>query len=571
MTKKTIENNNNKPEDENLLQETSELTSALNPMLGVDSKSMMTSWMDTLSMAAKSPSSVIDFNMSLGTKMMDIMTKKTVFEPSKKDKRFKDESWQSVPTYNYLMQSYLALQESLEEWSQDDSFSDEEKRKAKYLFSMFSDTIAPTNTLVGNPAALKEMVNTKGASLLNGFNHFIEDLKNNDGLPSQVDKSQFEVGVNLAITPGKVIFKNELLELIQYTPQTDKVYSVPFLIIPPQINKFYVYDLTKEKSFTNYCVNAGFQTLMISWRNAQKEQSHFSLSNYIEALVEALDVIKEVSGKDKINIMGACSGGITASVLTSYLEQQGNDRVNTLALSVCSLSQHKEDSEMSMFVDDNHLDDVKTKSKEEGLLKGSELSKVFSWMRPNDLIWNYVVNNYLMGKKPPAFDILYWNSDTTNLPSALHCDYIDLVSGHLFEKPEGFLINGVKIDFKTSTCDKYILAGVTDHITPWKACYRTTDILGGDKQFVLTSSGHIQSLVNPPGNPKASYFVNKTIPKSSDDWLKTAEKQSGTWWEHWSAWLSKNSGYKKNAPKLLGSKNNKPICDAPGEYVHQPS
>ncbi len=570
MTKKERENNNTSEED-NVQQEAAELTSALNPILGVDSKSIMNSWMDIFSMATKSPSSVMDFNMSLGSKMMGVMTNKTVYEPSKKDKRFKDEAWQSVPTYNYLMQSYLALQESLEEWSQDDSFSKDEKSKAKFLFSMLGDTIAPTNTLLGNPAALKEMVDTKGASLLKGFNHFIDDLKNNNGLPSQVDKSQFEVGVNLAITPGKVIFKNDLLELIQYTPQTEKVYSIPFLIIPPQINKFYVYDLTKEKSFTRYCVNAGFQTLMVSWKNAQKEQSHFALSDYIDALVEALDVIKEVSGKDKINIMGACSGGITASVLTSYLEQQGSDRVNTLALSVCSLSQHDEDSEMSMFADKNQLNEAKNKSKKSGLLKGSELSKIFSWMRPNDLIWNYVVNNYLMGKKPPAFDILYWNSDTTNLPSALHCDYIDLVTSNLIDNPEGFLINDVNIDFKASKCEKFILAGVTDHITPWKACYRTTEILGGEKQFILTSSGHIQSLVNPPGNPKASYFVNESTPQSSDDWMKSAEKKSGTWWDHWSMWLSKNSGNKKNAPKLLGGKNNKPICDAPGEYVHESS
>jgi len=569
MTKKIINENNNTAESS--IEESAESSSALNPMLGINSKSIMDSWMDIFSMAKKSPSSVMDFNISLGNKMMGIMSNKTVFEPRKKDKRFKDDAWQSIPTYNYLMQSYLALQESLSEWSQDDSFSEDEKSKAKFLFSMLTDTIAPTNTLMGNPAALKEMMNTRGTSLFKGFNHFIDDLKNNGGLPSQVDKSQFEVGGNLAITPGKVIFKNELLELIQYTPQTEKVYSTPFLIVPPQINKFYVYDLTKEKSFVRYCVNQGFQTLMVSWRNAQKEQSHFALSDYIDALVEALDVIKDVSGKDKVNIMGACSGGITASVLTSYLEQKGEDRVNTLSLSVCSLSQHKEDSEMSMFVDENQLDEAKNKSKESGLLKGSELAKIFSWMRPNDLIWNYVVNNYLMGKKPPAFDILYWNSDTTNLPSALHCDYIDLVTSDLSNSSNNFMINDVNIDFKASKCEKFILAGITDHITPWKACYRTTEILGGEKQFVLTSSGHIQSLVNPPGNPKASYFVNDSLHESSDEWMKSAEKKPGTWWDHWSAWLSKNSGNKKNAPKMLGNKNNKPICDAPGEYVHQPS
>jgi polyhydroxyalkanoate synthase len=433
---------------------------------------------------------------------------------------------------------------------------------------LLTDGVAPTNNLLTNPAAQKKARATRGGSLVQGFRHAVDDYRHNNKMPSQVDKTEFEVGENLAATQGAVVFRNELLELIQYQPKTARVQQIPMLVVPPQINKFYVFDLTPEKSMFKYIVDQGLQLFTVSWKNPTAEQRHWGLEDYIGALTEAIAAVQTITGQPKLNLMGACSGGITASILAGYLNAIGNDAINALTLMVCELSQEREDSDITVFANPQGIENARKSSQKKGILDGAELSRVFNMMRPNDLIWNYVVNNYLMGNKPPAFDILYWNNDTTNLPAQLHSDFLDQILSDPLVTPGDLTVLEQPIDLSALDYDKYMIAGVTDHITPWHACYRSTQIMGGDIRFILSNSGHIQAMVNPPGNPKANYFTNDALPASHEEWMEGAQHHMGTWWDDWADWLQQRSGKKINARKTLGKKGAFEAMEAaPGTYV----
>jgi polyhydroxyalkanoate synthase len=386
-------------------------------------------------------------------------------------------------------------------------------------------------------------------------------------MPTHDEKEADPGGKDLATCEGSVVFRNEILELIQYAPKTDSVYQRPVMVVPPQINKFYVFDLTAEKSLFHFLVGQGLRLFAVSWRNPTAEQAHWSMEDYITALTEAVEAVQEITGQASINVMGACSGGITATILSGYLDGLGSTAINSLTLSVCVLSQQESDTEITAFASENSIESARKKSREAGVLDGKELSRVFNWMRPNDLIWNYVVNNYLMGNKPPAFDILYWNNDTTCLPAQLHSDFLDIMQSDPLVTPGDLSILDQAIDLKSLKGDKYIVAGTTDHITPWHASYRSTGIFNGDVRFVLSNSGHIQALVNPPGNPKANFFTNDELPADHKEWLEGAEQQSGSWWEDWVDWLSTRSGRKVKAKKTLGNKTYPAMEAAPGRYV----
>jgi polyhydroxyalkanoate synthase len=307
----------------------------------------------------------------------------------------------------------------------------------------------------------------------------------------------------------------------------------------------------------------------VSWRNPTAQQREWGMEQYIESLAEAVEAVKGITGQASINLMGACSGGITASVLAGYLDATGEKAINSFTTLVCVLSQRQDDSDITLFANDDGIESARRSSQKKGVLDGNDLAKVFNWMRPNDLIWNYVVNNYLMGNKPPTFDILYWNNDTTCLPAKLHSDFLDQMQTNPLVTAGGLMVKGQPIDLPSLACDKYLVAGVTDHITPWHACYRSTQFLTGDIRFVLSNSGHIQALVNPPGNPKSNYFLNDELPATADEWLQGAEQQMGTWWDDWADWLRIRSGRTVNARKTLGKTGlYEPMEAAPGTYVH---
>lgn len=556
------------PKDE-IARSAAETTLALNPLMGGINREellgavamMLRSTMTNPITSAKSASKIAKENAA-------ILLGKSQRKADPKDRRFRDPAWEHNPFYRRGMQAYLATQEHLNDWVADLKMTELEHARAKFVMGMITDALAPTNSLIGNPAATKRVVDSGGLSLLKGLKNAYSDLTKNGGMPSQVDKRPFKVGENLAVSEGQVIWKNEMLELIQYAPTTEKVHRTPILIIPPQINKYYAMDLSPVTSMVQFLLAMEQQTFVVSWRNPKRENADWGMQEYVDSLIQASEVVRQVTKSKKINVSGACSGGITTATLASLFAAAGDDRINSITFMVCVLNPQKEDSELGQIVSDGSLEIARAYSKKKGILKGDDLARMFAWMRPNDLIWNYVVNNYLMGEDPAPFDVLYWNNDSTNLPAQLHSDYLDMGLNQPFDHPGEFEVAGHMLDMSKVKADAFIVAGLTDHITPWKACYRTAGLLGSKNiEFILSSSGHIQSLLNPPGNPKAKMFRNSTIAPTADEWAAGAAEEAGSWWPVWGEWLKARSGTVKAAPKTCGNESFQPLYPAPGRYV----
>jgi len=440
--------------------------------------------------------------------------------------------------------------------------------RARLITTVLVDALAPTNALLTNPAALKQVVDSGGESLWRGFKNFFEDLVQNRGLPSQVKKSAFKVGENLARTPGAVVFRNPLVELIQYAPTTANVRKRPLVITPPQINKYYAMDLSPDKSMVQFLLNSGIQTFCVSWRNPTAEQRDWGLDTYVSALDEAVDAVRDIASIDDITMMGSCSGGITASAYLGTLAGRNERKIKNIVLAVCVLDTATTgDSAFGSLVTPETMRAAKEASRLRGVLDGHDLARMFAWMRPNDLIWNYWVNNYLLGKEPPAFDILFWNADTTRLPARLHSDYLDLYFTNPFVNPKKLSLNGTAIDMARVKVDSYVVAGVTDHITPWKSVYQTAKIMGDDTIFILSNSGHLQSLLNPPGHQKASFATGPLEQAGPDAFLAGSKKHAGSWWLHWREWLYERSDDEVPAPAALGNARHRADVPAPGTYV----
>ena len=547
-----------------------ENTSGLNPMIGIAREDLLGAVAVMLRETAGRPVKTLKHLKAFGSDVVDIVTQKSELAPSPKDKRFMDAAWQANPLYKGAMQYYLAAQKGMNAWIQDVEFDDLERARASFITGMVMDSVAPTNTLIGNPSALKKAFETGGVSLVRGLQNAYEDMTKNDGIVSQVDKRPFKVGENLATSPGDVIYRTEIMELIQYAPATEQVRDIPLMIIPPQINKAYVNDLSPDKSMVRYLVANGFTVFLVSWRNPSKEHAAWGLGHYVDSLIEATDVIARITKSDKVNVTGACSGGITTATLLSKLASKGDTRINAVSLMVCVLDPDASDSESGALVSKHGIEMARQRSAKKGILEGSSLSRTFAWLRPNDLVWNYVINNYLHGEAPAPFDILFWNNDATNLTATLHSDYLGVYESQPFRNPGEAELAGHKVDLKAVKNDVFIVAGVTDHITPWKACYRTTQLIGSENvEFVLSQSGHIQALLNPPGNPKSKYFHSKTRPPADiDAWLNgAAEERAGSWWPFWVEWMGERAGDLKAAPKATGNKTYKSLGPAPGQYA----
>ena len=550
-----------------IVSDAAQNTTAINSIVGIQKSELAKSLGKLLLHAARNPSALGGHAINHSRSLLDVLTGKSEITPDRKDRRFKEPTWHLNPVYKRLFQSWAVTKKEINDWISASDIPEDDKNRVMFLAELITDALAPSNSLVGNPAAVKKLFETGGSSLLSGLKNVLDDLSNNGGMPSQVDKDAFTKGETLAASEGGVVYKNEILELIQYKPKTKSVYEIPILICPPQINKFYVFDLSPEKSLVRFLVERGYQVFIVSWRNPGTAQSHWGLENYVQALIDASDAILRISKSKRINVCGACSGGITLSTFLSVLAERDDNRVNSFTLQVCVLDNRREDSEIGLFLTDHAIEGARRKSKRKGILEGKQLARSFAWMRPNDLIWNYVVNNYLMGDDPPAFDVLYWNSDTTNLPAKLHSDYLDMYSDKRFQRGSEVEFMGGIINLENVCIDGYIQGALTDHITPWQAVYRNTGLFGGTTEFVLSHSGHIQSLVNPPGNPRAQYFTNSKIMSSPDEWKETAELQQDSWWLHWDKWLGERSGELKNAPRSMGNRSYPVIYNAPGKYL----
>jgi polyhydroxyalkanoate synthase len=484
-----------------------------------------------------------------------------------KDLRFADPAWQENPIYRRLAQSYLAFCESVDRIA-GDSPQWRDRERARFLGGVLTSSLAPTNTLLGNPAALKRAAETGGLSLLSGIRNIVGDVIANKGLPTQVDGSKFKVGENLAATPGTVVFRNEMLELIQYHPTTPETTQRPTLLVSPPIGKYYFMDLAPGRSFVEYAVSRGIPMFATSWRNPGPEHGHWGLDDYVQSLIEAVDVVCDVAGSDKLNLLGMCAGGILSTLMLNVMAARGDKRVAAAAFGVMMLDLGSE-SPIGGFNAKPVLSMARQSSASQGILPASSLASVFAWMRPNDLVWNYWANNYLMGKDPPAFDILAWSVDGTNLPAKLHEQFIGIFEGNSLSTAGALRVLDVPIDLKRIRIDTFATGALTDHLTPWKACYRATQMLGGSSTFVLSNSGHIASLVNPPGNPKSTFWAGPRPGADPDRWLQSATKCQGTWWDVWANWNLKRSGKTGPASKEWGSARFPALAAAPGSYVHQ--
>ncbi|RLU05953.1 class II poly(R)-hydroxyalkanoic acid synthase [Pseudomonas prosekii] len=553
--------------NDDLKYQASENTLGLNPVVGLRGKDLLASARMVLRQAIKQPIHSVKHVAHFGLELKNVLFGKSELQPPGDDRRFVDPAWSQNPLYKRYLQTYLAWRKELHAWIDDSSLSPKDVARGHFVINLMTEAMAPTNS-AANPAAVKRFFETGGKSLLDGLSHLAKDIVHNGGMPSQVNMGAFEVGKSLGVTEGAVVFRNDVLELIQYRPITEQVHERPLLVVPPQINKFYVFDLSPDKSLARFCLRNNVQTFIVSWRNPTKEQREWGLSTYIEALKEAVDVVTAITGSKDVNMLGACSGGITCTALLGHYAAIGEKKVNALTLLVSVLDTTL-DSDVALFVDEQTLETAKRHSYQAGVLEGRDMAKVFAWMRPNDLIWNYWVNNYLLGNEPPVFDILFWNNDTTRLPAAFHGDLIEMFKNNPLTRSNALEVCGTPIDLKQVTADIFSLAGTNDHITPWKSCYKSAQLFGGNVEFVLSSSGHIQSILNPPGNPKSRYMTSAEMPTKAEDWQENSTKHTDSWWLHWQAWQAERSGKLKKSPTSLGNKTYTAGEAAPGTYVHE--
>ncbi len=548
-----------------------EATMALGPITGLAREDFAGAVGLLLRQTATNPGKAIKAATEFSTDLVQIMTGKSELAPNPKDKRFMDPAWTFNPFFKAGAQYYMAVQKGIKNYIDDLEFDALERDRANFISQMIIDALAPTNTLIGNPTAQKRLVDSGGLSLIKGLKNAYNDMVHNDMMVSQVNKKPFKIGENIATSKGAVVYRDEMLELVQYAPTTDKVYAVPQLTIPPQINKMYINDLTPEKSVVKWQLDNGIQPFVISWRNPTAEQGNWGMGDYVDGCIRALDVIMEITGSKTVNVSGACSGGQTMSVMLSKLAAAKDERIGCITMMVCVLEPKAGDTEVSALVSDNGLKLARQRAAKGGIVEASSLARGFAWLRPNDLVWSYVINNYLMGDDPPAFDILFWNADATNLSQSLLADFLDLFEANAYARPGTFKMADHELDLTKVKNDMFILGGTTDHITPWQACYRSTQLFGGKNiEFILSQAGHMQAILNPPGNPKAKYWrssSSKKPPANVKEWMKGTEEVAGSWWPYWIEWLQKRAGKKIDAPTELGSKKHEKLGDAPGLYV----
>ncbi|MXP14323.1 alpha/beta fold hydrolase [Altererythrobacter confluentis] len=554
-----------------LENEAAQSTTALGPMIGLAREDFIGAIALLLRETASDPARSMKHARSMGEDMIKIMTGKSDLAPDPKDKRFKDPAWQYNPFFRAGAQYYLAVQKGMANWLNDLDLDELERDRANFISNIIIDSLAPTNTLAGNPTAQKRVIDSGGMSLVKGLKNAYDDILHNKGMVSQVDKRPFKLGENIATSKGSVVLRTEMMELVHYAPTTDEVYAIPQLTIPPQINKMYINDLSPDKSVVKWQLDNGIQTFVISWRNPSKDQGIWGMAEYIRSCREAMDAVAAITGSRKVNVSAGCSGGQTAAILASKLASDKQTSLGALTLMVCVLHPKQNDIEAGSLVSENGMQLARRRAAKQGVIEGDSLARGFAWLRPNDLIWNYVINNYLLGEDPPAFDVLFWNADATNLSASLMGDFLTIFETLAFTKKGEVEMADHKIDLTKVTSDLFILGGVTDHITPWRACYRSTQLFGSkDVTFVLSQAGHMQAILNPPGNPKAKFFKSKKPglpPADVDDWLAGTEEVAGSWWPYWIEWLQARSGKKVAAPEAVGNATFKPLDPAPGRYV----
>jgi polyhydroxyalkanoate synthase len=503
----------------------------------------------------------------LAAEMIRIGAGTSTVGPSKRDRRFTDPAWSENPLLRRVVQAYLASGQTAERLVLDTELRSRDQQRVRFLVENLVEALSPSNVPLLNPASAKAVIDTAGLNLVRGGLNLARDLAAAPRVPRMVDPSPFHIGRNVAATPGAVVLRTDVLELIQYRPQTQRVREVPVVIVPPTINKYYVLDLAPGRSLVEYLVQQGLQVFVISWRNPDARHADWGFDTYAQAISDALDAASGICGTDRAALFGFCSGGILSALNTAVLTATGKgDRIAAFGLGVTVLD-YTDAGVSGALVDRNLAAAAKAVSRRKGYLDGRSLAEVFAWLRPTDLIWNYWVNNYLLGRTPAPFDILFWNADTTRMSAQLHADFVDLSMDNTLARPNTLTVQGVPIDLSQIMTDTYLVAGIADHLTPWESCYQSTQLLGGQSRFILSTSGHIAALVNPPDNPKASYRVNPDNPPDPKDWVAGAQTVQGSWWPDAASWFGERCGPERAAPEKLGGNGLEPMVEAPGTYV----
>jgi polyhydroxyalkanoate synthase len=492
-----------------------------------------------------------------------------VIEPERGDRRFRDSEWSENQVFDFLKQSYLITSK----WAQDivegaEDVDDHTRRKANFYVEQIANALSPSNFVLTNPAVLRETMNSNAENLVKGLENLSGDFDQEAGelRISQTDASAFEVGENIAVTPGKVVYEAELFQLLQYEASTEQVYKRPLLIFPPWINKFYILDLNEQKSFIKWAVAQGFTVFVVSWVNPNEALAAKTFADYMtDGILQAVDAVIKATGEPKVNAIGYCIGGTLLSATLGYMASKKDKRINAATLFTTQVDfEHAGD--LKVFVDEEQLQALEKRMAEKGYLEGKSMASTFNFLRSNDLIWSYVVNNYLLGKEPFPFDLLYWNSDSTRMPAAMHSFYLRECYLHNKLSHGEMELDGVKIDLSKSKVPVYNLAARDDHIAPLPSTFLVGKYLGGDTRLVVSGSGHVAGVVNPPSLGKYQYWLNDEGADTVEEWLDGAEEHPGSWWPDWAAWLGKRSG-KKVAARVPGDGELKVIEDAPGSYV----
>jgi polyhydroxyalkanoate synthase len=492
--------------------------------------------------------------------------------PGKGDNRFRNQDWQSNFVFDYLKQSYLITARHIHDAVAGvEDLPEDTRKKVNFFTRQYIDALSPTNFAMTNPEVLRETLNSGGQNLLKGLNNLLGDIERGDGQLriSMTDTKAFKLGENVATTPGKVVFQNDLMQLIQYAPGTEEVYKRPLLIIPPWINKYYILDLREKNSFIKWAVDQGHTVFVISWVNPGKEYAGKTFEDYMfEGPLAALEAIEAATGEKEANVIGYCLGGTLLGAALAYMKAKKDQRVAS-AIFFVALLDFSIPGELGVFIDEKQVESLERRMNERGYLEGSEMASTFNMLRSNDLIWSFAVNNYLMGKDPFPFDLLYWNSDSTRMPAKMHSFYLrNMYLKNLLRVPGGITLGGVPIDISKIKIPAYFISTAEDHIAPWKSTYKGAKVLGGPVRFVLGGSGHIAGIVNPPAAKKYCYWTNDDMPEAPEAWLEAATRHEGSWWNDWQAWMEKNNGDLAKVPARVPGKGKlKVLEDAPGAYA----
>lgn len=543
----------------------------------LDPFNLRESYMELLNKVSADPGHYAKLQMDFWQKWMHLCQEsalkflgnpgETIIKPDSKDRRFRAPEWEESALFDFIKQSYLLtcqwMHKTIDETR---GLSEEDRQKLEFSANLLASALSPTNFILTNPEVIKETLASGGENLVRGFENLIEDMRRGNGEWSvkTTDYKAFEVGKNLATTEGSVIFRNDLMELIQYTPSTKEVFKRPLLIVPPWINKYYILDLKPENSFIKWAVDQGHTVFCVSWVNPTGKLAQKRFEDYMnEGVLTALSTIATITGEKDCNVIGYCLGGTLLTITLAYLAAKGESSKIASATFFTTLIDFESAGEMKLFMDDAQLELLDREMAEKGVLQGKQLQKSFSLLRANDLIWSFVVNNYLMGKEPFPFDLLYWNDDSTNMPAAMHSFYLrKLYRDNLLIKPDGIAMGGTPIDVRKIKTPAYFLSAREDHIAPWKATYAGPQRFSGPVTFTLAASGHTAGVVNHPAKKKYCFWSSAKLPPKPDEWMDSAKEQEGSWWPHWKKWIEAYTQEKTNARAIKNS-----LDKAPGKYV----